>query len=145
MITSAWHFFQRPKPGQDERETKLAFIRLALPSLNAGARETLALMERYRSDCMVVTYEQMLHAPRAIAGRPFRFLGVTDHGDLVVTCIEQTSFVALSRGHPPGEAQNAAFFRKGVAGDWRSTLTQEMNELILHECGWMFPQFGWRA
>ena len=143
LITSAWHFFQQPKPGQDEREAKLAFIRLALPSLDAGARETLALRERHAADCIVVTYEQMLRAPVAIAGRLFRFLGVSDRDDLVAASVAQTSFAALSRSRPAAEAADRPFFRKGVAGDWRSTLTPEMNELILQELGWMFPHFGW--
>ncbi|HUN43136.1 MAG TPA: sulfotransferase [Acetobacteraceae bacterium] len=143
LITSAWHFFQTPKPGHDEREAKLAFIRLALPSLDAGARETLALLERYKSDCRVVTYEQMLRAPVAIAGRLFRFLGVSDQDELVAASVDQTSFATLSRSRPIDGTQDRPFFRKGVAGDWRSTLTQEMNELILQELGWMFPKFGW--
>ena len=143
VLTSAWHFFRKLKPGEDEREAKLSFIRLALPSLNAGARETLALMERYKSDCLVVTYERMLQAPVAIAGRLFRFLGVSDSDEVVAACLERTSFAALSRGRPAGEAQERAFFRKGVAGDWRSTLTPEMNALILQELAWMFPHFGW--
>jgi hypothetical protein len=29
-------------------------------------------------------------------------------------------------------------------GGWMSTLTPEMNELILRELGWMFPVFGWK-
>jgi hypothetical protein len=36
-----------------------------------------------------------------------------------------------------------AFYRKGVAGDWRSTLTEDMGALIVTELGWMYPQFGW--
>lgn len=143
VIASAWHFFHKPKPGQEERDAKLAFIRLALPSLDAGARETLALLERHKSDCLVVTYEQLLRAPVAMAGRLFRFLGVTDRDDLLAAAVEQTSFAALSQSRPAGESQDRPFFRKGVAGDWRSTLTQEMNELILQDLGWMFPHFGW--
>jgi len=143
VISSAWYFFQRLKPGEDEREAKLAFIRLALPSLNAGARDMLALMENYPSDCMVVTYEQMLRAPVALAGRMFRFLGVSDRDELVAAGVEKTSFAALSRGRRAGEAENGAFFRKGVAGDWRSTLTPEMSALIIQELGWTFSKFGW--
>lgn len=100
-------------------------------------------MERYKPDCLVVTYERMLQAPVAIAGRLFRFLGVSDNDDVVASCVERTSFAALSRGRPAGEAQEGAFFRKGVAGEWRSTLTPEMNALVMQELGWMFPNLGW--
>ncbi|HUB16646.1 MAG TPA: sulfotransferase [Acetobacteraceae bacterium] len=143
VLTSAWHFFQKLKPGEDEREAKLAFIRMALPSLGAGARDMLALTERHPADCLLITYEQMLRAPVAMAGRMFRCLGVTDDDDVVAQCVARTSFATLSRGRPAGEAANGAFFRKGVAGDWRSTLTDEMNAVIVQELGWMFPHFGW--
>jgi len=51
--------------------------------------------------------------------------------------------VALRHGRPPGVAQDGSFFRKGVVGDWRSTVTPEINDMILRELGWMFSHFGW--
>jgi hypothetical protein len=49
----------------------------------------------------------------------------------------------MSGGRHQGQAKEGAFLRKGVAGDWRSTLTPEMNALVLKDLGWMFPHFGW--
>src|ERR1700743_114479 len=34
VVTSAWHFFKKPLPGEDEIKSKLEFIRGALPSMN---------------------------------------------------------------------------------------------------------------
>jgi hypothetical protein len=84
-------------------------------------------------------------APAPIAAQLFRFLGVSDDGDVVADCVARTSFVVLSGGRRSGGAQDGSFFRKGVVGDWRSTLTPEMNDMVLRELGWMFPHFGWRA
>jgi Sulfotransferase domain len=94
---------------------------------------------------MVVTYERMREATAIVAAQLFRFLGVSDSDDIVTECVARTSFAALSGGRPAGVAQDGSFFRKGVVGDWRSTFTPEMNEMILRELGWMFPLFGWEA
>lgn len=145
MLTSAWHFFHQPAAGEDATAAKIAFIRSAFPPLDNGARTMLALREQYPSDCTIVTYERMREAPAPVAAQLFGFLGVADRDDVVADCVARTSFAALSGGRSPGVAQDRSFFRKGVVGDWRSTLTPEMNEMILRELGWMFPHFGWIA
>jgi hypothetical protein len=142
VLTSAWHLFGGTKPGDDEVAAKTAYIRSALPSLNQGAKTVLALVKADPGSCLAVTYERMRATPEAEAARLFRFLGVPDDAPLVADCVKRTSFAALS-GREAGAGQSGAFFRKGVVGDWRSTLTQEMNALILNELGWMYPEFGW--
>jgi hypothetical protein len=144
VLTSAWHFFHKSVVGEDEAAAKIAFIRSALPSLTQGARTMLALATQNPADCILVTYERMRAEPVPVAAQLFRFLGVSDSDAIVADCVARTSFAALSRSNPASAPQGAAFFRKGVVGDWRSTLTPEMNELILGELGWMFPHFGWQ-
>ncbi len=143
VLTSAWHLFQSAPPGQDEAAAKTTFLRSALPSLAEGARTMLTLAERYPADSLIVTYEAMLLDAAPIVARLFRLLGVSDAPEIVAACLARTDFTAATGGRPRGEEQRGAFFRKGVAGDWRSTLTPEMNELVLRELGWMFPPFGW--
>jgi hypothetical protein len=145
VLTSAWHFFHKPAAGEDEIAAKTAFIRSAFLSLNQGARTMLALMEQFPSDCLIVTYERMSETPAPIAARLFRFLGVADGDTIVADCVARTSFAALSGGRSAGVGQDGSFFRKGVVGDWKSTLTPEMNQMVLRELGWMFPYFGWQA
>jgi hypothetical protein len=143
LLTSAWHFFNRAAAEQDEAATKTAFLRSALPSLNQGARAMLALAKQAPADATIVTYETIRAEPAGTAARLFRFLGVSDADALVADCVARTSFATLSGGRPAGVAQDGSFFRKGVVGDWRSTLTPQMNDLILRELGWMFSSFGW--
>ncbi len=143
VLTSAWYFFRRPAPGEDDREAKIAFIRSALPSLAEGARTMLAFGERHANAYRMVTYERLRRDPEPAVAELFRFLGLSDSLETVRSCLEQTSFAAATGGRPPGTAQNGAFLRKGVVGDWQSTLTPEMNDLILRELGWTFPYFGW--
>jgi len=143
VLTSAWYFFRKPAPGDDNREAKIAFIRSALPSLAEGARTMLAFGEQHPSAYRMVTYERLRQDPEPAVADLFRFLGLSDSVDTVRASLAQTSFTAATGGRPAGVAQNGAFLRKGVVGDWRSTLTPEMNDLILRELGWMFSYFGW--
>jgi hypothetical protein len=143
VLTSAWHFFRKPEPGDDDREAKLAFIRSALPSLTEGARTMLAFGERHPDAYRLVTYETLRRDPEPAVAELFRFLGLSDDAEIVRACLTRTSFVAATGGRPAGIAQNGAFLRNGVVGDWQSTLTPEMNDLVLRELGWMFPYFAW--
>ena len=145
VLTSAWHFFHKPAAGEDETAAKFAFIRLALPSLDQGARTTIELAERHPADCMTITYEKLRRTPELIVSNMFRFLSVSDASNIVADCVARTSFAALTGGRQAGTEQRGTFFRKGIAGDWGSTLTPEMNDLVLRELGWMFPHFGWKS
>jgi hypothetical protein len=143
VLASAWHFFHKATPGEDAVAAKTKFIVSALESLDSGARTMLALAAQFPTDCMIVTYERMREAPAVIAADLFRFLGVADDDAVVDDCVARTSFAALTGGRSAGVAQDGSFFRKGIAGDWRSTFTSEMSAMMLQRLGWMFPNFGW--
>jgi len=143
VLTSAWHFFIKQKADGDEGAAKIEWLRQAIPQLQHGARAMLAFCEQHRADSMIVTYERMLAAPADVAAQLFQFLAVAHDEAIVAECVARTSFAALSGGRSAGITQEGSFFRKGVAGEWRSTLTPEMNEMVLRELGWMFPIFGW--
>jgi hypothetical protein len=143
VLASAWHFFHGGEVGENELDAKTAFVRSALPALANGARAMIALCEQTPADCMIVTYEAMRENPATVAAQLFRFLGVSDERDIVDGGVARTSFAAMTGGRPAGVEDKGSFFRKGVAGDWRSTLTPEMNAMTLRELGWMFPRFGW--
>jgi hypothetical protein len=145
VLTSAWHFFHKPVAGEDEVAAKLAFIQMALPSLGLGARATVDLATRYPADFMTVTYENLRRTPQLVVSNMFRFLSVSDASSVVADCVARTTFAALTGGRQPGTEQPGAFFRKGVSGDWASTLTPDMNQVVLRELGWTFPHFGWKA
>jgi len=144
VLTSAWHFFHKPAAGEDETAAKFAFIRQALLSLDQGARVIIHLAARYPADVMTITYEKLRRTPELQVSNMFRFLSVSDASAVVADCVASTAFVAQTAGRPAGVAQDGAFLRNGIAGDWRSTLTPAMNELILSVLGWMFPHFDWQ-
>jgi LPS sulfotransferase NodH len=143
VLTSAWHFFQSHQAGVNEAQAKMAFIRMALPSLEAGVRALLSFQAENQSACMVVTYEELRRAPASVLAPLLQLLGVSDQQSIIEDCLARTSFAAQTAGRPAGVAQNGAFLRKGTVGDWTTTLTAEMNAVILEKLGWMFPHFGW--
>jgi hypothetical protein len=138
VLTSAWHFFHSATAGEDEPAAKIAFIRMALPSMIEGVRAMMALAEQYPSDYLMVTYEELQRGQAGALARLFRFLGVSDGDDIVADCVARTSFSTLAHG-------GGSFLRKGQVGDWTTTLTQEMNDIVLQHLGWSFPHFGWQA
>ena len=144
VLTSAWHFFHRASADEDPTAAKFAFIRLALPSLDHGARAIIDLAAEYPADVMTITYEKLRRTPDLLVSNMFRFLRVSDASAVVADCLTHSAFAAQTGGRPEGVAQDGAFLRKGIAGDWQSTLTPAMNELILSVLGWMFPHFDWQ-
>jgi len=144
VLASAWHFFAKKTLKGDETAAKHAFIKAALPSLGEGARAMMTFGERHPQDYALVTYEELLRDPAPKLAALFRLLGVSDREEVVADCIAKTNFKTLSGGREPGDAKDGAFFRKGVAGEWRATFSAEMNREVLREVGWMFSTFGWR-
>jgi hypothetical protein len=145
VLTSAWHFFRKPVAPQDEAMAKLDFIRNALPALNEGTRKMIAFNEEHPKDHIIVTYEDLRSTPVPIIAKIFGLLGVPDHDSIVKDCLTRTEFEMQTKGRADGLEQNGSFFRKGVTGDWISTLSSDMNDIILHELGWMFPYFRWHV
>jgi LPS sulfotransferase NodH len=144
VLTSAWHFFKKLTPGEDEAASKLDFIRGALPSMNDGARK---MVEFHRANAGVhvfVTYDALRTRPAPFLAELFRFIGVSDDAKIVAECIKQTDFAVQTGGRPAGVAQNGVFHRKGQVGSWKESLNDEHCRVILNDLEWMFPLFGWQ-
>ena len=144
VLTSAWHFFHKAVPDEDEAAAKFAFIRSALPSINEGARAMLGFAQAHPAQTRIVTYEGMRANPAPILAELFRLIGVSDDAKIVADCVAQNDFAAQTKGRMAGQEQRDSFFRKGIVGDWGSFLSPEMNALMLKELGWMYPIFGWK-
>ena len=143
VIASNWHRFQ-DRPGATDAD-KIAFIRQVLPLADRWMRAMLACQAELPDAFRMVTYEALHRSPEPVLSGLFRFLGVGDDADTVADCVARTAFARLTGGRPPGTEQAGAFLRKGIPGDWPSTLTPAMNEMVLHALGWSLPRFGWQA
>jgi hypothetical protein len=63
----------------------------------------------------------------------------------VKRCVEATSFERLSLGRERGEEDPSSFFRKGVAGDWRNTFTEEDRRVFKREAGDSLIELGYEV
>lgn len=83
-----------------------------------------------RPDTCLVKYEDCLQEPDIQLIRMLRFLNIqVDLGKISQT-IEETNFKAITKkkygkSRETGQADNAKFHRKGVAGDWKNIFNEE--------------------
>lgn len=92
---------------------------------------------------LVVRYEDMLNNPTVQAQRLLRFIGADASADTVEECVRAASFERLSGGRASGEEDASSFFRKGVAGDWRTKLSTEQVFRFEHIAGHWLREHGY--
>lgn len=144
VIASTWHFFRKPIAGPDEVAAKFALIHESLPLLKQTHNSFVNIAREYPMDAMIVTYAGLTNDTNRTVEELFEFLEVATNPAIITAAIEQASFVVATGGRQRGDARDGEFLRKGVVGDWRSTLTPAMSDLILQETGWMFEHYGWQ-
>jgi hypothetical protein len=93
--------------------------------------------EAHPHQCYGVRYEDFLCAPHRTLSAALFFLGVDSSPAVIDHAVKGASFEKWS-GRKPGHEDKLSFFRKGVAGDWRSMLDPGAVEQITSVCrGWM--------
>jgi sulfotransferase family protein len=90
-----------------------------------------------------VRYENLLARPEEEVQHLLRFLGVEANAETVGRCVEAASFEKLSRGRKRGEENPSSFFRKGVAGDWKSVFTERDKLVFKQEAGDLLVRLGY--
>jgi hypothetical protein len=81
-----------------------------------------------------VCYHDLQTDPRGAMGPLFRFLGATSDAATIEPIAEATSFEAMA-GRPRGQEDPDSFLRKGVSGDWKTSLDAETAQRIADNCG----------
>jgi hypothetical protein len=71
-----------------------------------------------------VRYEDLLERPVDETRRLLRFLGADYAEETAQRCVELTSFERVSK-RKRGQEDSSSFFRKGVAGDWKTVFNEE--------------------
>jgi hypothetical protein len=121
----------------------MAFVEASLPAIEEGLQRFATYTEAYPQDVRIFTYESLLQMPEPIVAGLCRFLDVSDDPAIVAECVRGASFVSLTGGRAQGTAQDGAFLRKGVAGEWASTLPPEAAALVTDTLGWAYDWFAW--
>jgi Sulfotransferase domain len=92
---------------------------------------------------LAVRYEDLGSDTAGTLEKTFRFLGVKCSQEIVERCCVDGSFERLSGGRSRGQEDRESFFRKGIVGDWRNYLSDEMNEMFQDKAGEWLARFGY--
>ena len=90
-----------------------------------------------------VRYEGLLARPLEEVGRLLGFLGADDSREVVERCVDLTDFERWSGGREQGREDSTALLRKGVAGDWRNTFTEEDRRIYKETAGDLLVELGY--
>ena len=90
-----------------------------------------------------VRYEDLLARPVEEVRRLLGFLGADASEEAARRCVSSASFEKLSKGRKRGEEDPTSFFRKGVAGDWRSVFTEEDRRVFKEAAGGLLVELGY--
>ena len=104
-----------------------------------GRESGMNLGDRY----MEIYYESLLTETRPQLQKVTSFIGVKG-SDSLQECIDRNSFENMSHGRKPGQADNKAFVRKGVIGDWKQHFSDSLNDKFLEIAGKSMSRFGFK-
>jgi hypothetical protein len=92
---------------------------------------------------MEVKYEDLLARTEKEIGKLLRFLGADFDQGLVRNCIEANRFEKWAEGREKGQEESSAFYRKGVAGDWRNVFTEKDKSVFKEAAGEALINLGY--
>lgn len=78
-----------------------------------------------RYEVKQLSYEELKSDPERLTSEILSYLGLPHNEDLVKQMVANASFKSMSGGRTAGVENTNTFFRKGVSGDWKTSLTPE--------------------
>jgi hypothetical protein len=96
----------------------------------------------YPGNFYQLRYEDLLKEPEEHLKRIFDLLGARSDEALVRRCVEQNRFEKLAK-RSKGQEDSGSFYRKGVAGDWKSVFTQRDREIYEQVAGDALKKMGY--
>lgn len=147
-FSSNWHQTLRVNPRYIETEHGGSMARFARTYGRRWATNVAAGMKAAEAQpraVRIVRYEDLHRTPQTVLPPLLSCLGVADDEAHVTACIEGASFSRLSGGRKRGEESRGSFFRKGVVGDWRTTLDAPAAAALVDEAGPWMQHFDYGA
>ncbi|MFT5424096.1 MAG: hypothetical protein ACI89L_001888 [Phycisphaerales bacterium] len=141
--TSAWHHFGAKSGRTLEQHVKWFVTEAWAVGVRAAVQAEQELDGRVRH----VRYEDLHAQPERYVGELLAHLspfGVTNDAASVAACLEAGSFKKATGGRDRGEAQNSAFFRKGVVGDWHELIDDRLAAQVCAPVGDLMQRFEYR-
>jgi len=97
--------------------------------------------ERYHE----VRYEDLLAEPARHVTDILNFLGVDASPSQVARVVDENTFRKLSGGREAGQEDRASFYRKGVAGEWRTHFDEKALAVFDRASGGLLRELGYEA
>lgn len=88
-------------------------------------------------------YEDLLAKPEEHMKTIFELLGARADEEVVRHCVEENAFEKLAK-RPKGQEKSGAFFRKGIAGDWRRVFTDHDRRIYEEVAGETLRAMGYQ-
>src|SRR5579872_3442168 len=142
---SAWHHNQRLNSEEAKRRFGAALPAFAREFADAWVYHVsrgLGFAARNPGRYLDLSYGDLLAEPVPSLARVCRFLGVDDSAATLEGCVEAASFERMTGGRARGQEDQASYFRKGVAGDWRNHLDAETQAYMTEKAGALMRRFG---
>jgi glycosyltransferase involved in cell wall biosynthesis len=98
--------------------------------------------ELFGDNFLQLRYEDLLLTPEQSIQPVFELLGAKTDEDVVSRCVQKNSFERAT-GRPRGAEESESFFRKGVAGDWRTSFTNSDRDLYEQIAGQTLLEMGY--
>lgn len=124
VATSAWFHDGVNDPHRNFEQFIKHFMNEVWPLQVGTARSVGPLLgpERF----LELRYEDLLDNERDEIKRLLTFLNVKSSDDSITRCSDAGSFKKMTGGRERGDEDNSKFYRKGVAGDWRNHLPEDL-------------------
>jgi hypothetical protein len=87
-------------------------------------------------------YEDLLNNTAQTMQPAFELLGARTDEEVIGHCVQKNSFERAA-GRPQGSEESASFFRKGVAGDWRTRFTPQDRMVYEQVAGQTLREMGY--
>lgn len=90
-----------------------------------------------------IRYEDLIDDFASTVEGLLNFFDVDGSAETIEALRFETDFKRLSGGRAPGDQDDASYFRMGLAGDWRSTLSEAQIALVDGICGTELQALGY--
>jgi hypothetical protein len=92
-----------------------------------------------------IRYEDLHRDESSVVRKCLTLVGVDASDESIYACSQAGSFELLSGGRKRGQADQNAFFRKGVVGDWKNHIDFELAERCCRRVSELLVRFGYSS
>jgi hypothetical protein len=129
-------------PPAESLFTKERLVRIATDWSTEVGKATQDAPTLLRGNYTEVRYENLLERPIKEVRRLLKFLGADSSEETAKRCVERAGF-ERSTNRERGQEDSSSRSRKGVAGDWKETFTEEDKRVFKEAAGDLLIELGY--